>query len=183
MLRAVLAVVLATALLGASLPAVDRARQDHSGTTVRTELDRVERAANSLIDADDPTIVGTGARRVVTVRLPKESWTDAGTDAVSFASSHEGPGGRLAWTVRGGMRHVRHLPNVPLRTATGDPLTLRSAGNHRLVLSLDGTAVDPVVTIRRFTSDGGASTPHATVATDAKGRIGRQLPVSSGVRR
>lgn len=173
MLRAVLAVVLATALLGASLPAIDQARQNHSETAIRAELDRVERAANGLLDADDPTETTMGARRLVTVSLPEKSWTDAGTGSVSFASPSGRSGGRLAWAVRDGVTHVRHLPNVPLRTSTGEPLTLRAGGSYLLVLSLDGTSVEPVVTVRRFTSDNGTTPIHATVAADAKRRISR----------
>lgn len=176
MIRVVLAVVLTTALLGVSLPAIDDARRDHSETTVRTELQRVERAATDLLDTDDPT--ADGARRVVTVHLPTRSWTDAGVDGVTISPSRTGSGGRFTWTVEGGTRTVRRLPDVPIRTNShGAPLTLNASGRHRLVLSLDGERGDPVVTVRTFTSDEGGSGPHATVATDAKRRTGWRVRV------
>lgn len=163
MIRAVLSVLLAAALLGASFPAIDAARQDHSETAIRTQLDRVERAATAMLATDDPT--DAGARRLVTLRLPAKSWTDAGTESVRIGSASDGSGGRFTWSVDGDTRGVRHLPDVPIRTERdAGVLTLAGPGRHRLVLSLDGTATDPVVTVRTFTRDGGASGAHATVA-------------------
>lgn len=175
MIRVVLAVVLATALFGVSLPAIDDARKDHSETVVRTELQRVERAATNLLETDDPT--EDGARRVVEVHLPTRSWTDAGIEAITIGESRRGSGGRLTWTVEGGTRTVRPVPEVPFRTATDRDVTIDASGRHRLVLSLDGNRTDPVVTVREFTSDEGASRLHATVASDSNRRTGRQLRV------
>lgn len=175
MIRVVLAVVLATALLAASLPAIDEARRDHTETTVGTELRTVERVATSLLATDDPT--EDGARRVLTVRLPARSWSDAGVDAVTIGQSRAGNGGRFTWSARGGRQRIRRLPDVPLRTDDGDALTLESSGRHRLVLSLDGNRTAPVVTVRTFTSDDGASPAHATVATDRRRRNGRRMRV------
>jgi len=85
MIRVVLAVVLTTALLGASLPAIDEARRDHTETTVGTELRAIERVATDLLNTDDPT--EDGARRVIEIRLPARSWSDAGVDAVTIGQS------------------------------------------------------------------------------------------------
>lgn len=175
MIRVVLAVVLTTALLGVSLPAIDDARRGHTETTVGTELREIERAATGLLDTDDPA--EDGARRVVTVHLPARSWSDAGVDAVTIGQSRAGSGGRFTWSAEGGTRLVRRLPEIPLRTDGGDAVTLDAPGRHRLVLSLDGTRTDPVVTVRTFTSDDGASPAHATVATDRRRRTGRQMRV------
>lgn len=173
MIRVVLAVALTTALLGASLPAIDDARRDHTESTVGTELRGIERAATNLLDTDDPT--ENGARRVVTVRLPARSWSDAGVDAVTIGRSRAGHGGRLTWAAVGGRQRVRRFPDVPLRTGDGDALTLEASGRHRLVVSLAGNGTDPVVTVRTFTSDDGATGAHATVATDRRRRTGRRV--------
>jgi|AntDeeMinimDraft_5_1070356.scaffolds.fasta_scaffold00513_27 hypothetical protein len=175
MIRVVLAVVLTTALLGASLPAIDEARRDHTETTVGTELRAIERVATDLLNTDDPT--EDGARRVIEIRLPARSWSDAGVDAVTIGQSRAGNGGRLTWTTTGGRQRVRRLPDVPLRTGDGTPLTLEAAGRHRLVLSLDGNRTAPVVTVRTFTNDDGASEAHATVVTDRRRRSGRRVHV------
>jgi|GEM_PF-366435 len=175
MIRAVLAVVLTTALLGASLPAIDEARLEHTETTVGTELRALERAATDLLATDDPT--EDGARRVVEIRLPARSWSDAGVDAVTIGQSRTAGGGRLTWTATGGRQRVRHLPEVPLRTGDGTPLTLEGAERHRLVLSLDGNRTAPIVTVRTFTSDDGTSGAHATVVTDRRRRSGRRVRV------
>lgn len=169
MIRVVLAVVLTTALLGVSLPAIDEARQDHTETVVRTELQRVERTAERLVNTDDPA--EDGARRVVTLHLPARSWSGVGVDSVALAGERNGSAGRVTWTVAGGTRHVRHVTDFTLRTDDG-PLTLGSAGSHRLVFTLDGTDTDPVVTVRQFTSDEATSAAHATVAIDANGGTG-----------
>lgn len=160
MLRIVLAVVLATALLGVSQPVIEDARRDHTETAIRTEIQRVERAATDLLDEDDPTS-GDGARRVVTITLPAESWTDAGIGVVTFKRSRDGQGGRVTWALDHGPVHVRHLPAIPLRSGSNGPFTLQTPGRHRLVLTLDGASAAPLVTIRQFTSDDVATGFHA----------------------
>lgn len=164
--RTVLAVVLAAALVGASLPAIDDARRDHADAAVRDDIDRFERAANGLLATDDPVDVQRGARRVVTLRLPARSWRDVGVEAVAFESAEDGRGARVTWRLRGGLRHVRRLPGVPLRTAGESPLVAEAAGRNRLILSLDGSPGEPVVTVRRFINQEGTTPSHATVASD-----------------
>lgn len=175
MIRVVVAVVLTTALLGVSFPAIDDARRDHSETAVRAELDAVERAATDLLATDDPA--ADGARRIVVLQLPTRSWTDAGTEEVTIGAARNGSGGRVTWLVDDdSTRRVRYLPDVPIRTDTdARALTLTESGRHRLVLALEGDATDPVVTVRTFTSDGGTSEVHATVAANPGRRTGRRV--------
>ena len=163
MIRAVLAVALAAALLGASLPAVDDARRDHTEQALGVELQRVERAAASLLRSDDP-VTGAGARRVVSVSLPAESWTDAGVERVRVSGGRNGSTGVITWTVRTGRHGVRRLPDVPLRTPDGEALKLESAGMYRLVLSLERERDATVVRVRRFMNGEGSRAGHATLA-------------------
>lgn len=153
MIRAVLAVVLAAALLAASLPAIDDARRERTGTAVHEEVDRLVDAARRMAATDDP---GAGARRVLVVRLPAEGWTAARVDALAFREN-----GTVAWTVGG--RTSERRPPIALRSAGDGALILRGAGPHRLVLSLDGTVAHPVVTVRRFNPQEAARVAHARV--------------------
>lgn len=166
MIRAVLAVILTVALIGVSLPAIDDARHDHADSIVRGEVDQFEQAATNLLDEDDPTAGEAGARRFVTLSVPTRSWTDARVDTVAIAASPNGSGGKVSWTFDRGTEQVRWLPDVPIRTPAGDALVLESAGNHQLVLSLDGTRERPVVTVQQFTNHDGTSPAHATAAAD-----------------
>lgn len=165
MIRAVLCVVLAVALVAVSIPAIDAARRDHTETLVRLELREFTQAARNLLETDDP-VRGAGARRIVVLSLPEESWSDAGVDSVTIETGWNGSGGHLTWAVKGGRRQTRRLQDVPIHTVRGDPIVLKSAGKHRLVLTLDGTAAEPFVTVRRFKTDDALTEVHATVASD-----------------
>jgi len=161
MIRAVLAVVLTTALLGASLPAIDDGRREHTHATVERELDRFERVARALRSTDDPVTGSGGARRLVTLSIPERSWSDAGLDVLTIAAWRNGSGGVITWRRPQGPRQDRRLPGLPLRTAGDGPLRLATDGDHRLVLSLDGTPRNPVVTVRRFTTEDVTTPDHA----------------------
>jgi len=147
--RTVLAVLLATALLAVSLPALDDARQERAATAVATDIDALQRAAGDLLAADDPTD-GAGARRVFTFRLPARQWTNAGIEQVTITPRADGTPASVSWRVDGDRTMSRPLPGLPLQTPTGAPLRLQSQGRHRLVLALSGTPGSPVVTVRRL---------------------------------
>lgn len=119
MLRYALAAVVAVALVGVALPAMDRAGVGASEDTLAREARRLAGAADRLAATTDP-----GARRLVAVRLPERSgaradarylWVDPATDTVR-------------WTVGGRERRLRLDADV-LRGAT-----LREPGHHRLAL-------------------------------------------------
>lgn len=126
MIRAVLAVSLAAALLAASLPAIDAAAADRTAAALDREADRVEHAGTSLLAEDDP-----GARRVVTVTLPARSLTAAGVDTLSIDCQ---PRCALRYSLDGGAARVRRLA-LPLRLPDG-PVRLATPREHRLVLRL-----------------------------------------------
>lgn len=137
MIRLVLAVVLATALVGATLPALEDARATNSERAVRSDLVRVERAVAEL-RAENAVAPGEpGARRVLSVTLPSESQTSARVPYVEFGSGSRGTG-VLAYALAGGARREIRL-STDLRTDTGDagdgdPLVLRRAGTYRVAL-------------------------------------------------
>jgi hypothetical protein len=150
-IRVVLTVALATALLTASLPAVDSARADRTAARLDADFAHVRESAATLVDRDAPTRSDvSSARRVVTIHVPRSSWTTAAVDTVTMTGSDEG-GERttatLGYTLENG-RQRRVRLDVPLRTPDG-PLVFVGSGTHRLVLTLARGDDGPVVVARR----------------------------------
>lgn len=139
MIRTVLAVVLAVALLAAAVPAVEEGRTARTATHLDRVGDRIERAARSLRAHEDPTRPDVaGARRVVRLRLPTRSWTAA--DASLWI---DGSTDRIGYRIGGRPPRGRTLRGLDLRTPTGR-VVLDGPGPHRLALSLvlaDGVGV------------------------------------------
>jgi hypothetical protein len=162
MIRAAMAVILATALLATSLPALDVARRDHSATAVRAELDRLATAMRDLAARDETVPPGApGARRVVSLRVPGRSWTEAGVDYVAVAESSpaEAASNRseptVTWQVVDGAAQTRRLAGLSVDTdppagSADGPLVLRESGIHRLELTLVRRAGAPTVVVRRL---------------------------------
>lgn len=170
MIRAVLAVALAAAILSLSLGAIDDARVANADARIEAGADRLVAAAEALAATDQPVPPGRpGARRVLELSLPARTWSAAGVDAVEVGALPGRPAGRggVAWTVPGGPRRVLRVEGVALRGSTPDgTLVLRRSGTHRLVLALverDGRRV-VVVSRLGFIRDGAASTGHAWAA-------------------
>lgn len=152
MIRAVLAVVLAGALLGATMPALEDARRERASATVENELDRLVATANQLAAVDDPT-AGAGARRSLTITLPAREWSSARIDHATLHPGTADTPSRVTWQVADGRTVVRPLADLSLRTADGTPLVLSGPGTHELTLTLDGRAGSAVVTVRRLKYD------------------------------
>ncbi len=147
MIRAVLAVAVATALVGVAMPAIEDARLEASDRLVRGELAAIERAGESLLAADETT-PSAGSRRVVTVDLPASTWRSAGVDRLAIHGIEQGADtGVAAVTYRLDGRQRRVTLGVPLHTDDG-PLVLDD-GSHRLVLEMAERDGRRVVAIRR----------------------------------
>lgn len=138
MIRALLAVVLAAALLAASLPAVKSAAADRTAASLDRDVDDLERAGSSLLARDDP-----GARRVVTVSLPAETLSAVGVEAFTINCD---PHCSVRYTLETGASRVRRL-SVPLATPDG-VVRLSRPGDHRLTLGLGVDDDRRVVTVR-----------------------------------
>lgn len=145
MLRTVLAVLAATALLAVALPIVDDVRVAHAESQVATELDHLESAASDLDAESDPSRPGSaGARVERTVHLPESSWGNAGVQRVEIPGSANDS---VTWRVAGGRtRSVR--PSPPL-VAPPDGMILSESGRHRLTLSLHRQDGQRVVVVSR----------------------------------
>ncbi|MFT4923559.1 MAG: hypothetical protein ACI8XM_002786 [Haloarculaceae archaeon] len=169
MLRVVVAVVLAGALLAVSLPVVETARIDHAETRVATALDRLDVRATRLDDRNDPTRPGlSGARRTLTLHLPSRSWGSAGLDYLAIP----GPDGeiprqgasadaRITWRVTGGNRSA-HRPSLRLVGPEGG-LLVRQGGTRRVVLTLARVDGQRTVVVSRpgFKSEDGTRPDYA----------------------
>lgn len=138
MIRALLAVSLAAALLAASLPAIESAAADRTAAALDRDVGRLERGGESLLAADDP-----GARRVLTVTLPADSLVAVGVER--FAVDCE-PTCAVRYSLQNGASRTRRL-SLPLVTPDG-PVRFGTPGDHRLRLGLAHGDDGRIVTVR-----------------------------------
>lgn len=138
MIRVVLAVALAVALFGVSLPVAERVERDRNAALATTELQDVARTADRLAAHNDP--VGpsvTPASTVLEVTPPAPTITDGGRVVVADD--------RLVWDPATG--HNRSVdPTVDLAVPNA-PIVITA--DTRLRLSLVGHAGAPVVRVER----------------------------------
>jgi hypothetical protein len=178
-IRVVLTVVLAAALLGAALPGVDCARVAHTDTRLRGELDSRRLHAEELAAREHPVPPAERrARRVLTLRLPGRSWGDARATVTLGLPAPDADGSRFAWRVGDGRRRSLRVDvpvRVPHSATEGRRLRLSRPGRHRLVLAFRHGPDRPVVTVRRlgFKYRNGTTPGHARLARRAR-------PVRSG---
>lgn len=131
MIRVAVSVLLAVALVAASLPAIEHAAAERSDVQMRAAIDDLDAAAAELARTEEAAPGTEGARRVVTVELPERGLAAAQVAHLTVSPTNRTyryrVAGRTERTVRG---------RVPVYVADGRPLELRSAGRHRLVLRL-----------------------------------------------
>jgi hypothetical protein len=161
-IRVALAVLLAVALLGTAMPAIEDARVSTTERQLRADLSRVATVAESLAARHDAVPPGPGsARRTVRLVVPEAGW---GRAAATVGVGSGPDGGRLVWAVADGPRHVARV-DVDVRVwRDGKPMTgeLRlGPGRHRLVMSLVRIGGHPtvVVSVRGLKSDTGRTSP------------------------
>jgi hypothetical protein len=170
MLRVVLAVAIAAALLGTAMPVVDDARVTKAQIGVETELDRLERAAKRLVARNDiPPGDAPGARRAIVLRLPERTWGSRGLAVVRFPplGNQKDP----SWRIGEGPLKIWR-PDVTVGGATGG-VALQEGGRTKLVLTLQRIDGEPVVIVSRhdFISDGAATATHARTQDSASGTV------------
>lgn len=154
MIRVVLTVLVAVALLATAMPALEDAQTATATARLETETDRIERAAGGLVSGStsvsDPSLA---ARTTVTVRAP------AGIAApqidrlalVEPARSDADAGAALRYRIDGGRRRTLSIaPESAVATVevVDGPIALRTRGESRLELRLvdDG---EPTVRVTR----------------------------------
>lgn len=107
MIRVVLAVALAAALVGSSLPAAERAERDRNAALASDELRSIAGVAESLAASNDPT--DDGARTTLELRAPAPTLTDGGRIVIADD--------RLAWQPATGPNRTVDA-GVPIRATT-----------------------------------------------------------------
>lgn len=165
MIRAVLAVALAVALLGVSLPVVEEAGRAHSDAQVENQLDRVESAAQALRARSVAATQGVTARRTLLLSLPERTWAHPGLARLTVPA----PGDRVGvtWRVEGGTEHSRRLLGGDVVGPPGG-LTLRAGGTARVALLLRPNGTVQLWRLN-FIAERGATAAHGT----ARSAIGR----------
>lgn len=176
MIRVVLAVVLAAALVGASLPAVEDARATRAARTAERGAAALRDAATGLVRESDPVphgIAVVGAHASVRVRVPAPALADAGLTYLAVGGHPDrslridGPASD-AVVYRVGDRPPRIVPfPVDLRAIRagrlrGDAVPLVLRGDARLRLGyvrVDGGSAVTVArrSVRKFKSGNGTS--------------------------
>lgn len=159
MLRVVLAVLLAVALLGAAMPVVEDARADRTSTLAAGELSRLAERATGLA-AGGEAGPDAGSRRTVDLSLPDGGFATAPLAYAAVgglpdcdAPGDTGAGDVVAYRLVGGEPRVRHVP-VDVRVVEAgqardddEPLVLR--GDASLTLALVEDEGPPTVLVGR----------------------------------
>lgn len=147
MIRTALAVVLATALLGTSLPAVDDARRDRTAARLDRGMDRIADAATSL-RADDPGLAWRLApRRTVRLQIPRTTWTTSAVESLFVDGGGPATAATVGYDLPGRPPVERRL-DAPIRTPDG-PIAFRESGSQSVRLALIRRDRDAVVLVRR----------------------------------
>jgi hypothetical protein len=159
-IRVVLGVALAVALVAVTTPALEDARADRTERLTARELDRVGVAAEELAREEAP-----GARRTLTLSLPGDSATEAPLSFVALGGVPDNSSATvtdtaardlLVFRVAGGRRHVRRV-EADLRVVRGG---IGGAGGNRTRSTEDSRALvlrgggSYEVTLRLVRSDG-----------------------------
>lgn len=131
MIRVVVTVLLAVAILAAAMPAVEHAAADRSEDRLRASVDEIDAAAVELADSEEAVPGTEGARRTVEVTLPADGFAAAGVERFAISGTDR----RYAYRVEGRPTRERR-GSVPVHTLDGEPLVLREPGSHELVLAL-----------------------------------------------
>ncbi|GAB3686220.1 hypothetical protein GCM10028857_17940 [Salinarchaeum chitinilyticum] len=145
MIRVVVTVLLAIALLAASMPAVEHAGADRSEEQLRSGVRNLDAAATALAESEEAVPGTVGARRTVAVRIPAADIGAAGVERFAISGSDR----RYAFRVEGRDETVR-FGTVPVHTLDGEPLVLREPGTHELVLALVEIGGDRRVVVARL---------------------------------
>lgn len=144
MIRYVVAVLLATALLGVGFLAIEKVSAVRAESQLDGELSAIERAAVSLVTHDDPAPAGQPPRRVVDITLPTAGFVTEGVETLVF----EPVADRTVVRYRFDSRPTTRILDVPLVNAAERTRTVDLSGRTgpqtvvlELVTDRDGTPV------------------------------------------
>lgn len=145
-----------TALVGATAPALSTARADAANGTMERQVDALRTELTRLVEADAATANGD-AQRVVTIRIPGQTYTSAGVGRLQFAA--RAGVGVATWTVES-RKQTERLVGIPIRT-TASTDRLDEPGTHRLAFVLTRSDGQRMLRVHRFKSEAGARESHA----------------------
>ena len=136
MIRVVLTVLVALALLTASMPAVETARVTTTTDRLGAEADELERAIGSLLAGSTPVdSPSMAARTTVLVRVPS-GFTAAAVERVALVETPDRPGDvALAYRIDDRPEHVLRIGTGPARAdvhLVDAPIELRPGGVSRI---------------------------------------------------
>jgi len=159
-IRVVVTVLLAIAILAAAMPAVENAAADRSEAQLRSGVESIDAAAVDLVESEEAVPGTVGARRTVEVRIPAADVGAAGVERLAISGSDRGYEFRVE-----GRDETEIHGTVPVHTIDGEPLVLRDPGTHELVLALVEVGGDRRVVITRLerVHDGAFGGPGAQV--------------------
>lgn len=150
MIRAVLAVLLAAALLSISLPAVDAAGEERTIARMDRAVEEVDTSATGLLAEDLGPTARLGPRRVIDVRLPDRSLTTVEVERFAIDGMEDSPV-RISYRLAD-RRPTHYRSTAPIATPDG-PVVLRSTGEHTVVLRLVRRGGEPTVLVDRRDGD------------------------------
>jgi hypothetical protein len=155
-IRAVLAVLLAAALLSISLPAVDGAGEERTIARMDRAVEDIETSATDLLAEERGPTARLGPRRVIDVRLPDRSLTTVEVEWFAI-DGMEDSSARISYRLSD-RRPTHYRSTAPIATPDG-PVVFRAAGGHTVVLRLVGRGGDATVLVDRRDGDqsGGSS--------------------------
>ncbi|MEF8775211.1 MAG: hypothetical protein V5A43_01750 [Haloarculaceae archaeon] len=157
MIRVVLAVAVGAALLAVSVPAMETVRVSHADARVAGAVDRVETAARSLVERNDAVAESAvGARRVLTLDLPRGTWGTAALEHLAVRPHPLDNRTVVQWRVEGGGTTERRLDAVQIEPV-GDGFARWAGGRLRVRLVLLQRGGDRVVRIGPAAARSGAT--------------------------
>jgi len=145
MIRYVLAIILTTALLGIGVAGVDHAATVRSEQQVETQIAKLESAAMSLLDTEEPTPSGQqGARRIVDLDFPSGGFTSKAVDTFRIRPNPKGVS-LLEYSVSGRVTRTRHVGASVrnLGAANGTTIFDGHTGTVTIALSLTEARGEP----------------------------------------
>ena len=149
MIRYVVAVALAVALLGTASVAVDHGTAARSEAEVESALDTVDSAAVSLVENDRPPVAGERApRRLVEITLPDDRFLEAAPARLTFERIPGANATRVTYRIEGETARTATI-GAPLHHAGSSSFTLDGhTGTLQLLLRLVRVDGKPVVDVR-----------------------------------
>lgn len=144
MIRVVVTVLVAGAILAAALPVIEHEARDRSDAEARAAIQAIDDAATDLVRTEEAVPGTVGARRAVTVELPARGLAAAEIQHLTVSAT----GHTYSYQVTD--RSPRTVQGrTPVWTLDGEPLVLRGDASHELVLALVTEAGERRVVIAR----------------------------------